>query len=112
MSSLYPFGNGSLQKRLGPASRERGKPRKRRQPPFPESMMQSEPAFQTQTPRLSRQMGADPGSSPLERSHEPEPGFFPGDGGVRVGLQFPEELLDRSFSRIGQRPVIQPFVVG
>src|ERR1017187_6689854 len=112
MSGLYPFGKGSLQKRLGRATRERRKPWRRRQPPFPESLIHYEPAFQRQTPRQSRQRGAEPGSSPLERSHEPELGFFSGDGGVRVGLQFPEELLDRSFSRIGQRPVIQPFVLG
>jgi hypothetical protein len=33
----------------------------------------------------------------LERSPAPEPGFFPGDESVRVGLQVPEALLDKSF---------------
>jgi len=53
-------------------------------------------------PEPSGQRGADPGSSPLERSQEPELGFFPGYGGVRVGLEVPEALLDESFPHIGQ----------
>jgi hypothetical protein len=51
MSGLYPFGNGSLQKRLGPATRKRRKPWKRRQPPLTESFVRCDPTFQTQTPR-------------------------------------------------------------
>ena len=38
----------------------------------------------------------------VERSPEPELGFFPGDGGARVGLQVPETLLDKSVFRIRQ----------
>ena len=53
----------------------------------------------------------DDDSSPLERSHEPDLGFLPGDGGVRVGLQVPKVLLDESLLRLRQRPVIEPFVV-
>jgi hypothetical protein len=48
----------------------------------------------------------------LERSPAPEPGFFPGDESVRVGFQVPEALLVESFPRIGERPVIQPRVLG
>jgi hypothetical protein len=48
----------------------------------------------------------------VERRHEPELGFFAGDGGVRVGLQFPQTLLDEGFSPIGQRSVIQPLILG
>ena len=47
----------------------------------------------------------------IERSPEPELGFFPGDGGVRVCPQVTETLLDERFPRIGQRPGIQPFVL-
>src|ERR1039458_621690 len=108
MSQIVPVCNWRRQKRLGPANREQWKPWKRLQPPFPESLTHYEPAFQTQTPRQSRQRGADPGSSPLERSHEPELSFLPGDVGAQVGLEVPKTLLDKSFSRIGQRPVIQP----
>src|ERR1035437_4300900 len=90
----------------------RRKSQKRWQSSLPKSLIHCERAFQTQTPRTDWYKGADPGNSPLERSHEPKPGFFPGDGGVRVGLQAPETLLDKSFSRIGKRPVIQPLVVG
>ena len=72
-----PFGNRRPQERLGPATRERRKPWKRRQPPFPESLIPCEPTFQTQTLRLSRQRGADPGRSPLGRSHEPLPRLRP-----------------------------------
>ena len=54
--------------------------------------------------------GYPAGRSPLEGNHEPELGFFPVDGGVRVGIQFPETLLGESFFRNGQRPVIQPLV--
>jgi len=42
------------------------------------------------------------GLSQVERSHEPEPGFFPGDGGVQVGLQVPEARFDESFPHSGQ----------
>jgi hypothetical protein len=52
------------------------------------------------------------GSSPLERSHEPELALFREDAGVQVGFQIPETLLDQSVFCIGQRPVIQPFVLG
>src|ERR1035437_4586094 len=36
------------------------------------------------------------GLSQVERSDEPEPGLFPGAGGVRVGLSVPGTLLDKS----------------
>jgi hypothetical protein len=75
---------------------------------FPELLL----AHCRQTPRLGRQRDAVPGNSPLERSHELELDFFPGDRGVRVVIQVPEALLDKSFSRISQRHVIQPFVLG
>jgi hypothetical protein len=42
------------------------------------------------------------GLSQVERSHEPKRGFFPGAGGVRVGLPVPRTLLDESFRHIGQ----------
>jgi hypothetical protein len=48
----------------------------------------------------------------VERRHEPELGFSAGDGGVRVGLQFPQTLLDEGFSASGQRSVIWPLVMG
>ena len=35
-----------------------------------------------------------------------------GAGGVRVGLQVPETLFDKSLFRIGASPVIQPLVRG
>lgn len=53
--------------------------------------MPREPALQTQIPALDLQSVADPGNSLRERSHKGELGFFPGDGGVRVGLQVPED---------------------
>ena len=46
-----------------------------------------------------------------ERSHGRGIGFFPGHGGVRVGFQVPETLLNKRFSRIGQCPVIQSLVL-
>jgi hypothetical protein len=66
MSSLYPFGNGSLQKRLGPATRERCEPWKRWQPPFSESLIRRKTALRTETSWLNRQRGANRGSPPLE----------------------------------------------
>jgi hypothetical protein len=47
-------------------------------------LIHCEPAFQNQTSRPSQQGDAGSGSSLLERSHEPELGFFPGDGGGLV----------------------------
>jgi hypothetical protein len=90
----------------------RRKSQKRWQSSLPMSLIHCEPTFQTQTPRLSRQRGAGPGNSLLEWSCEPNLGFFPGDGSVRVGLQVPETPIDKGFFRIGQRPVIQPLVLG
>ena len=34
----------------------------------------------------------------IGRSPQPDLGFFPGDGGVRLGLQVPETLLDKGYS--------------
>ena len=68
-------------------------------------------AFQIETFPPTRQRGADPDGSALERSHEPGLGFFPRDGGVRVGFQVPETLLDKRLSRISQRPIIQPLLL-
>ena len=36
----------------------------------------------------------------------------PGGGGVRVGVQVQETLPGKSLLRVGQRPFIQPFVMG
>jgi hypothetical protein len=55
---------------------------------------------------------ADPCNSSPKWSHEWDLGLFPGDGGVQVGLQLSGALLDECFFRIGQRPVIQPIVLG
>jgi hypothetical protein len=52
---FHPFGNGKPQKRAGPATRERRKPWRRQAPPFPESVIHRELAFQAQIPRQSRQ---------------------------------------------------------
>jgi len=52
---FHPFGNGKPHKRADPATRERRKPWRRQAPPFPESMIHREPAFQAQIPRQSRQ---------------------------------------------------------
>src|ERR1039457_4392659 len=42
-----PFGNGKPQKRADPATRERRKPWRRQAPPFSESVIHRESAFQT-----------------------------------------------------------------
>src|ERR1035437_6858613 len=52
---FHPFGNGKPQKRAGPATRERRKPWRRQAPPFPESVIHRELAFQAQIPRQRRQ---------------------------------------------------------
>ena len=52
---FHPFGNGKPQKRAGPATRERRKPWRRQAPPFPESVIHRELAFQAQIPRPIRQ---------------------------------------------------------
>src|SRR5665811_1836448 len=51
---FHPFGNGKPQERGGPATRERRKPWRRQAPPFPESVIHRELAFQAQIPRHSR----------------------------------------------------------
>jgi hypothetical protein len=51
---FHPFGNGKPQERAGPATRERRKPWRRQAPPFPESVIHRELAFQAQIPRPSR----------------------------------------------------------
>jgi hypothetical protein len=51
---FHPFGNGKPQKRAGHAPRERRKPGGRQAPPFPESVIHRELAFQAQIPRQSR----------------------------------------------------------
>jgi hypothetical protein len=56
MSTLYPFGIGSLQKRLGPATRGRRKPWNGGQPPIPESLIHCERALQRLPGILSRAM--------------------------------------------------------
>ena len=81
---MQPTGPGQAPDDIN--SRRR-KSQKRWQRSLPKSLIHCEPASQTQTPRTDRYKGADPGNSPLERSHEPELGFFPRDGGVPVGLR-------------------------
>jgi hypothetical protein len=49
-AKFHPFGNGKPQKRAGPATRKRRKPRRRQAPPFPESVIHRELAFQAQIP--------------------------------------------------------------
>ena len=112
MSHILPVWQQETPKRLAPqpeSDRNRGNAGSHL---LSESLTHCEPTFQTQALRLKRQGGAGLESAPLERSQAPEPGYLPEEGGVRVGLQIPETLLDMSFFRIGQRPVIQPFVQG
>ena len=54
-SRFHPFGNGKPQKRTGPATRKRRKLWRCQAPPFPESVIHRELAFQAQIPRQSRQ---------------------------------------------------------
>jgi REP element-mobilizing transposase RayT len=62
---FHSFGNGKPQKRAGPATRERRKPWRRQAPPFPESVIHRELAFQAQIPRQSPQRVLETWSMPI-----------------------------------------------
>ena len=112
MSRVLPVQQRETPKAARPCNQSAAKTVETPTATFHESLIQDEPVLQTQTPRLNRQRGSDPAIPPLERSHEPKLGFFPRDGGVRVGLEVPEALLANSAFHIGERTVLQPLVLG